>query len=330
MIPAGKLPLELLREVIGNTSGDASLVVGPGPGLDATVIDLGGDQLLVATADPITFTAQRPAHYAVAVNANDVAVMGGTPRWFLATILLPPATHEAQVKELFAELHSACEAAGCALAGGHTEVTDAVARPVIAGTMLGTVERVRLITAAGVRPGDEIWLTGAIAVEGTAILCREAARAIRQAGVADDIIARGAALLDDPGISVIAAARIAADAGVNAMHDPTEGGVWTALDEMALASDCRLEIDSGSIPVLDETRIVCAALGLHPLGLLASGSLLMAVEPKGGSRLGAALDRANIRGTRIGAAIAGAGVQSTTSAVPTFSRDELARYLESR
>jgi hydrogenase expression/formation protein HypE len=333
MIPPGKLPSDLLDSLLRVVRRDEALVVAPGVGLDAAVIDLGGDELLVASSDPITFAASRPAQYAVAVNANDIAVMGGRPRWFLATVLLPEGIAEETVRTLFAELKAECATLGVTLAGGHTEVTATVSQPVIAGTMLGTVARDKLVKPSGARPGDELWLAGALAVEGTAILCREAAKALKDAGVPADVIESGAALLDSPGISVVGTARRAVDSGaVTAMHDPTEGGLASALHELAHASVCGLTVEVDSIPILDETRIVCAALGLEPLGLLASGSLLMAVNPDEGDNLSAAFDGAGISATKIGTVVEVSEVWTEVGGerrrlLPP-SRDELARFLE--
>jgi hydrogenase expression/formation protein HypE len=333
MIPQGKLPADLLAELLGRAPADPSVVVGPGVGLDAAVIDAGGDELIVAAADPITFVASQPARYALRVNANDIAVMGARPRWFLATVLLPPGIGVDDVTRLFAELTEACHELDVALVGGHSEVTDAVSRAVIAGTMLGTVVREAQVSAAGARPGDEIWLAGSVVVEGTAILCREARDQLLAAGVSAEVIAGGSRLLDDPGISVVEPALAAvATKTVSAMHDPTEGGISGALYELAAASDCSLTIDAAAIPVLEETRIVCAALDLEPLGLLASGALLMAVRPDGITRLSAALRKAGVAHTRIGVAGEGAGVTLRNAAgehpLSPFQRDELARFLE--
>jgi hydrogenase maturation factor len=55
--------------------------------------------VLVAATDPITLTTQEIGRFSVSVNANDVAVMGVRPRWFLAVILLPLGTTEARVRE---------------------------------------------------------------------------------------------------------------------------------------------------------------------------------------------------------------------------------------
>src|SRR5688572_27513169 len=89
VLPVGKLRAETLQAGFDKPpSRDSRVVVGPRVGEDAAVIDM-GDRYLVATADPITFATDDLARYALAVNANDVAVRGARPRWFLATVLLP-------------------------------------------------------------------------------------------------------------------------------------------------------------------------------------------------------------------------------------------------
>jgi len=87
--PAGKLPPEELSRLLSRyTRQDQRVVVMPGVGRDATVISF-PDRYLVAKTDPITFATDQIGWYAVHVNANDIAAMGGNPRWFLATLLLP-------------------------------------------------------------------------------------------------------------------------------------------------------------------------------------------------------------------------------------------------
>src|SRR5262250_1145421 len=122
-LPVGKLRADALRAVFDKLVPRAPrVVVGPRVGEDAAVIDL-GERYLVATADPITFASDDAAWYALQVNANDIAVRGARPRWFLATLLLPEATTtEASVTTMFEQLAQACEELGVALVGGHTEV----------------------------------------------------------------------------------------------------------------------------------------------------------------------------------------------------------------
>ena len=83
----GKLPASLLAELLRTIPQDPRVIVGPGVGRDAAVIDMGDGRVLVAKTDPITFATEHAGWYAVNVNANDIACMGAEPKWLLATAL---------------------------------------------------------------------------------------------------------------------------------------------------------------------------------------------------------------------------------------------------
>ncbi|MBI2872058.1 MAG: hydrogenase expression/formation protein [Chloroflexi bacterium] len=330
----GKLPAELLQKLLAQVPAlDPRVLVGARFGEDAALIDY-GDRVLVAKSDPVTFATDRLGWYVVQVNANDVAVMGATPRWFLCTLLLPEGAPEAQAEDLFRQLLEACRELGVSLVGGHTEVTYGLRRPIAAGFMLGEVERGKQVLTSGAQAGDALILTKGIAIEGTALLARDAAGALRERGVAPETIERAATLLFQPGISVVRDARLACQAGgVHAMHDPTEGGLATGLHELASAAGVGLEVDAASIAVLPETAEVCRALGLDPMGLLASGALIAAVVPGSADLVVRALRDQGIPSAVIGRVVeAERGVVLHTPAgprpLPSFPRDELARFFE--
>jgi hydrogenase maturation factor len=332
---AGKLPNDLLAELLARIPRrDPRVRVGPGLGRDAAVIDL-GDRMLVAKTDPVTFATDRIGWYAVHVNANDIACMGATPRWFLATALLPEGAPSTLPGEIFDQLIQACDALGVELIGGHAEVTPAVTRPVIVGAMLGEAAPNEIVTGANIVPGDVVLMTRAIAIEGTALLARECASRLAAHGVSRDTLARAANFLFSPGISVVAdAAIVRRVAAPRLMHDPTEGGIATALYEMAVAANATLRIDVERIAVLDETRDICGALALDPLGLLASGALLAIVSPAEASAVVQALAGAGIACAIIGSVESGAprviiGAEDLTVPFPSFERDEVARFFES-
>lgn len=277
--PTGKLPHSLLANLIARYgTDDPAVVVRPGIGYDAAVIDL-GDTLLVAKADPITFATDQIGWYVVHVNANDVACLGATPRWFLATILLPEgATDEALVETIFEQIHTACENLGISLIGGHTEVTYGLTRPIVSGQMLGTVRRNRLVTPRDARPGDTVLIAKGFPIEGTAIIARERTEALVDRGYAYETVERAREYLFSPGLSVVDAARVALEAGpVHAMHDPTEGGVATGLIELAEAADLGIVVEADALPVLPLGARLCEEFGLNPLGTIASGALLLVV-----------------------------------------------------
>jgi hydrogenase maturation factor len=281
VLPVGKLPGDLLARLVATyASRDPSVLVGPGRGRDAAAIAVGGT-ILAVKSDPITFATDRACRYLVEVNANDLACLGATPRWLLVTALLPEArTTPADVEAQFKELHDVCAAHGISLVGGHTEVTFGLDRPILVGTLFGEVAADRLLRPGMARPGDSLLLTKGIAIEGTALLAREFGDRLRPV-LGDDLVQRAARLLFEPGISIVPdATALLAAGGVTAFHDPTEGGLAVGVRELAEAAGCGATVVLDKIPVLPETRVIADHLGLDPLGLLASGSLLAAAAPE--------------------------------------------------
>ena len=336
-IPVGKLPAHLLEELLkryGQTD-DPRVVLGPAVGEDAAIIDM-GDRYLVAKTDPITFATDEIGWYAVHVNANDVACCGAKPRWYLATVLLPErGTTFGLADTIFAQIDRACRQLGISLCGGHTEITHDLDRPIVVGQMLGEVDPKRYLTTAGAQIGNVLILTKGIAVEGTAIIAKEK-RDQLQGLVSDAELERLANFLHLPGISVVKEAQVAMEVGgVRALHDPTEGGIATGLRELARASGVGLVIDQQQLPVLPECDTLCKFFGLQPLGLIASGSLLMAVEPGQAEEIVGRIQSEGIAATVIGSVVSAAegcslrSVNGSLSPLPSFPRDEITRLFKS-
>jgi hydrogenase expression/formation protein HypE len=350
-VRTGKLPPETLATLLAKIPRrDARVLLGSGIGEDAAVLDFmraaggegtasgqAGDRLLVAKTDPITFATDLIGWYAVHVNANDVACTGAIPLWFLATALLPERWDEAQVAALFDQLVDACDSIGVSLVGGHTEVTGGLEQPIVIGCMLGEVARERAVRTGGGQVGDAIVLTQGIAIEGTAVLAREAADTLRERGLGAQTIERAQRYLFEPGISVVKSARTLCDAlpagALHAMHDPTEGGLSAGAWELAEASGLGARLDRAAIRVLSETRQVCDALRIDPLGLLASGALLAAIAPDAADEAVRVLAGVGVPAHVIGeltpreAGIVLQEAGGATSTWPRFDRDEVARYL---
>lgn len=336
MLRPGKLPAAMLAELLGKIQHrDPRVVVGPGIGRDAAVIDIGGGRCLVAKTDPVTFAAEQIGWYTVHVNANDIACMGARPAWFLATALLPPGAPDSLAAAIFDQITSACDALAIELVGGHTEITMGLDRPIIVGAMLGEAARDEIVRGENIRPGDRVLMTGGIAIEGTALLAREAAGTLAARGVTMEVIAHARDMLFDPGISVVGAAQeLCAAVRPRLMHDPTEGGLATALQELAAAADATLRVDPDAVRVYDETQVVCDALGLDPLGLLASGALLAIVGAEDADRVASRRNATDIDWRCIATVEAGPptvimGTEDPATPFPTFARDELARFLDS-
>ena len=332
--PVGKLPqadlVALLEHAMPHP--DPRVIFGPGLGRDAAVIDF-GDRYLVTKTDPITFATDQIGWYVVNINANDVACLGARPMWFIVTLLLPEGqTDPALVENIFDQLRTASQELGISVVGGHTEITHGVDRPIAVGAMFGEVAPEDLVRSDGARAGDVLILTKGIAVEGTAILARDLRD--RLCEVLDpELLDRASLFLHNPGLSVVKDAMIATSAGeIHAMHDPTEGGVATGIHEIAEASGLGACIDADALPVYPETLAICDVLGLDPMGVIASGSLLVAVAPRDARAVIEALQAQGIAACAIGVlretpgvALCGGGDQRP---LHKFARDEIAQLFE--
>jgi len=332
-IPPGKLPPEMLKKLLAEYArAGAGVVVGPGIGLDAAILDPSlADEYLIAKTDPITLVAGDIGYYSIIINANDIACMGGTPRWFLATVLLPAGVADLDLVEgIFRSMSEACDALGVSLVGGHTEVTHGIDRPIVIGQMLGTVKKSGLVTASGAKPGDTVILTKGIPIEAVSVIAREKKEELL--GIYhEEFVERCIDFVKTPGISVVKDAVVAVGAGgVHCMHDPTEGGLSSGLYEIAEASGVGIDVRAADIRVLPEAFELVGRYGLDPLGCIASGALVITAAPDDAVNIIAALDASGIPAYDIGSVTADTGrvrliKASGTADLPTFGADEITR-----
>ena len=322
VLPAGKFPPDFLARLLAGAL-PPEVVLGPHVGEDACVIEVEAGTLVAAT-DPITLTGAGVGAHAVIVNANDVAVTGVRPRWFLACVLLPEGSTRGDAAALFAGMRRALDRVGAALVGGHTEVTAAVRQPLVVGQMLGTTAE-RTVPTGGLRPGDAVVQIGPAPIEGAAVLS-DLLPPERLAVASAGTLGAARAALDTPGISVVEPALTAAGAGARALHDPTEGGLSAGLHEMAEASEVGLTIDPGRVEWFGPGVELCRAAGLDPWGTLASGALLAGFPADRLDRALSELASAGYPASVIGRAAPGGGVVLAGGVpLPRFERDELSR-----
>lgn len=335
-LETGKLPNDMLASLLEEVPESEDVLIGPGVGEDVAAVGLDGSEVLLAKSDPITFPTDHIGRYAITINTNDVVCSGGLPRWFLATAIFPPETTGHVIRGIFREMLATAQELGIRVVGGHTEISDAVRRPVVSGALFGRSAADSLLNKRNIRPDDRILMTGRPGIEGTAIIAAEFPDLLSSRAVSPAVIESARHFTDR--LAILPEARLAAESGLAvALHDVTEGGVATALEELARAADVRIEVEMGSLAPYPETETLCSALGIDPLGLIGSGSLIIAVRPEGAAPLLERLNEAGIDAREIGRAIeagagAGTGDGRVTSlrkgrpvAFPRFEVDELAR-----
>lgn len=295
-IPVGKVPPDILAALVYPYLGVRrnDVLVHAQIGEDCAVIDF-GDEVAVLTTDPITGAQRDLGWYAVFIATNDLAATGAEPVALTLTVLLATDHPSDDLSRVMRDAAAAAAAVGVEIAGGHSEVTIGIDRPLVVVTALGRARKDRVLRSGGARPGDALLLTKGAGIEGTAILAAELGERLR-AALGAPLVDRARAFRDE--ISVLPEGRAAAAAGARAMHDVTEGGVLGAAHEMAVASGIGVHVDGDRVLVLPETAAICAHLGADPLGLIGSGALLIASPDPG--RTSAAIEAAGIRVTQIG------------------------------
>ncbi len=304
----GKIDLDTFSEFLLKRLGrkDESIVVPPLTGIDAGVIDIGNDKVLIIAEDPIFSIPGQPLEmfgwYTVHIGASDVAVMGVKPRYMTYTLLLPPETSQQDFETIVDSIHNTAVELDIAIVGGHTGYYPGFVAPTIGGiTVFAITDKDKYVTPAGARPGNVVILTKGPAIETAGILA-----VLRQkellAKYPEELVKRAQAMCKQ--MTVVKDALIAMEAGgVTAMHDATEGGVIGGLFEIANASGVGMEIDESLFIYPDEVKMVCEAFNIDPVAAIAEGSLLITAESSYSDMIIKALDKAGIKASVIGKVI---------------------------
>jgi len=298
-LPPGKIPVDLLKEVIFKNLGvhRDEVALGPAAGIDGAVINVGSKSLIVST-DPITGALERIGWLAVNVNANDVSTFGAEPAFFLSCILLPEKADRRTVETISSQMGKAAKGLGMAIVGGHCESTPGLTNPIVVGCAMGIVEKGSYVTAAGAKAGDKIMITKTAGIEGTAILAADREEKLRKT-VRSSTLKRAKEFFNM--ISVGKEAAIAfKTGGVHAMHDPTEGGIAGGIHEVADASNLGFKIFEDRIPVAKETLEICKAFEIDPVYLIASGSMLIAARKDAADGIKKTLIKSGISASVVG------------------------------
>ncbi len=300
----GKIDLETFNSFLLQRLGkrDDTVLVPPQTGVDAAVIDIGGGIVLIIAEDPILAIPGQPwemfGWYTVHIGASDVAVMGVKPRYMTYSLLMPPETRDEDFRTIVDSIHRAALELDIAVVGGHTGYYPGFAAPTIGGvTVFAVAGKDEYVTPAGAKPGDDVLLTKGPAIETSGILA-----VIREKELLERyppaLVEKAKALCQQ--MTVVKDALIAADVGVSAMHDATEGGVIGGLFEIASASNVGMEIDESLFIYPDEVKMVCEAFNIDPVAAIAEGSLLIAAPQENSKEILQRMQNAGIAASIIG------------------------------
>ncbi len=262
--------------------------------------------------------------------ANNLAASAARPSALLITLLLPENTEEKTLKALMAEAENKCRELSLEIAGGQTRVCAAVSAPIAVASGYGVCLESACCRDKGfagrAEPGQDIVVSKWIGLEGTALLAgynREGLLSRYPAWLVDEASGFGRYL------SVLPEAEAALEAGVCAMHDASEGGIFGALWELAEGGGVGLSVDMRSLPLRQETVEVCEFCNVDPYRLMSGGCLVMTA--KDGPGLAAVLRERQIPAAVVGRVTEGSDrilwKDGEVRYLDRAGRDEIHRYL---
>ena len=305
----GKPKRQLLAETVfqHTGAGGTEIVKGPRPGVDCSVLRLGRGRVMIVSTDPVSFIPslgpEESAWLSVHALASDIATSGVPPRFALFELNLPPAFSDKLLGRYWRAIHTTCKNLGITIIGGHTGRFQGCDYTVVGGsTMLAIGKEGAYVTSDMARAGDDLIATKSAAIEATSILARSFPRTVEK-HLGRDVLEKTRGLFRK--ISVVEDALTASSVGlrqngVTAMHDVTEGGVLSAVLEMAEASGLGVVVDSESIPIMNEVSEVCRLFRIDPKYALGQGSLIVASRPAHTEEVMRALRRRGIPASIIG------------------------------
>jgi hydrogenase maturation factor len=301
----GKIDLDAFTSFLLPRLGkkDDSVIVPPRTGIDAGVIDIGNDRVLIIAEDPIFAIPHQSLEmfgwYTVHIGASDVAVMGVKPRYMTYSLLMPPETNEEDFHTIVDAIHRAAVELEIAIVGGHTGYYPGFVSPTIGGvTVFAIADKHAYVTPAGAKAGDDVILTKGPAIETAGILAVLREKELLE-NYPSPLVEKAKALCMQ--MTVVKDALLAMESGgVTAMHDATEGGVIGGLFEIASASGAGMVIREEAFVYPEEVRMVCEAFGIDPLAAIAEGSLLITARPKDSQKIINALRAEGIAASVIG------------------------------
>jgi hydrogenase maturation factor len=276
-LPLGKIPPKILENTVFPFLGAQrdDVILGPSTGEDAAIVT-DGCKLLAIHGDPISGAIERIGWIAMNIATNDIATRGVSPCWALSTIMLPIGSDEQLLEQICRDMSVAAQQLNVSIIGGHSEVTPGISHPLVTIFVIGVIQNNHFVSCRDVKAGAKIILTKSVGIEGTAILVSEHKEYLRDK-FRPKFFEKANTYFDQ--LSVVKEALIAfRHGGVQAMHDPTEGGIANGLHEVADASHTGFLVNEAHITISSETRRLCELFQLNALNLISSGALLIIAD----------------------------------------------------
>ncbi len=235
-----------------------------------------GDRFLVVTTDshvvkPIFFPGGDIGRLSVSGTVNDLAMMGATePLALTCAVVLEDGFPRADLERVVASIRGTAREAAAPIVTGDTKVMGKGEVDGIVLNTAGVALAARVVSDAGLSPGDRLVITGSVGDHGMAIMSRR-----HGLGLEGDLRSDVAPLN-----GLVREALRAGGEDVVAMKDPTRGGVAGVLHEMAAKARVGIVVDEPAVPVREEVRAACEMVGIDPLLVANEGKAVIGVRAR--------------------------------------------------
>lgn len=305
----GKVSAKIFKEDLLNNCGASrkEVLQGPSFGVDTSVIDLGNNEALCVSSDPLSLIPSLgmkvSAWLSVYLLANDMSTTGFKPQYAQFVLNLPVDLSREQFKAYWGYIDEICLIENIAITGGHTGQIEGNTSTISGGgTMFLKAPKDQVLTSNGAKVGDCIIMTKSAGLSSTSLLSMAFPETvIEKAGL--EIQKKASANFWQLSVmreSEVVAQKFETNREINAMHDVTEGGVLGAVNEMAQASGLGFEVDLDLIPIEPEVKAVAKIFQIDPLYSIGAGCMIMAVNKNVVGAVISALNNEGIQATAIG------------------------------
>ncbi len=281
--------------------------VGPGFGVDVSLIDLPNHQGMALTSDPLSLIPslglRESAWLSVHLMANDMATTSCAPMYGQFVLNLPTYLTEADFAEYWNYVHQFCSDIKLSITGGHTGTIEGQNSTIAGGgTLISIAEKNKLLVSKNAQKGDLILATKQCALSSTAILAMSFPKTVQEK-LGKEMYAEGCALFYRTSSLTegLTAGKLNASVpSVTAMHDVTEGGMLGAIYEMAVASGNGAKIYDQQLPVGEVQQEICKLFDIDPRYSIGAGSMIMTVKKGQETKLISELENQHIECCVIG------------------------------
>jgi len=277
LLPKGKLPPDLLsRLVYGNLPIERRPLRIPSS-------RLGKARSIVASIDPVAGVPLGSyGFFAVHYSASDVAVQGAKPRYLMLDICYPEGTSSEWLSKTTRALGAEARKHRIAVLGGHTGAYDGIRIPIISSMCIGFAPAHEALGPKSISVGDRLLLAGWLCLESAWLAASVKPRVVGRF-IGNRAMRRLSGRMRD--LTPLPNALAALKLGAKHLHDVTEGGLASALQELSHVAGKSVVVEKGKLPFDDDSLNLITALGGDPLSASSFGALLIVASQRQAERM---------------------------------------------